>query len=181
MAYRIQSRVGVQAPAFAVWDVLSDLEGWKDWNPLFTEAEGRLSIGSLLQLRRVRPDGVGELHEVRVLDWVPNEQILWTYSAAPFAKVIGFLEIEALSATGCVLSVGELYTGFVGDWLGQKNRKKLTPGWRKLAEALKDKAEATWDGTPGEAPPPPEPKAKEKKKPVQMQQMSILGRRKMTN
>ena len=179
MAYRIQSRVGVAAPAFAVWDVLSDLEGWKGWNPLFTEAEGRLSIGSLLQLRRVRPDGVGELHEVRVLDWVPNEQILWTYSAAPFARVIGFLEIEALSSSCCVLAVGELYTGFVGDFLGQRARKKLTPGWRGLAEALKERAEATWDGTPGETVVPPDPRPKEKKKSPPMQQLSILGRRKM--
>lgn len=178
MAYRIQSRVGVQAPAFAVWDVLSDLEHWKDWNPLFTEAEGRLSIGSLLQLRRVRPDGVGEQEEVRVLDWVPNEQILWTRTVAPFARVIGFLEIEALSSTGCVLSVGELYTGLVGDHLGKQRRRAATPGWTRLAEALKEKAEATWDGTPGEAVVPPEPKPKQKKQPAPVQQISILGRRK---
>lgn len=166
MGYRIQSRVGVQAPAFAVWDVISNLEGWKDWNPLFTEAEGRLSIGTLLRLRRVRAGGKGELEEVRVVDWVPNEQILWLKVIAPFARSLAFLEIEALSETGCVLAVGEVFDGVIGERLGKKQRRELREGWTRLAEAAKAQAEATWDGTPGDRvlPPPPKPKPKEKPK-----------------
>jgi hypothetical protein len=178
MAYRIQSRVGIQAPAFAVWDVLADLEGWKAWNPLFTEAEGRLAIGKLLSLRRLRPDGVGELEEVRILDWVPNEQILWTKTVAPFAQVIGFLEIEPLSERGCVLSVGELFTGLVGERMGMSRRRQLTPGWTRMAEALKERAEATWDGTPGEVVAQPERYQPTTRKPQPIEQISILGRRK---
>lgn len=160
MAYRIQSRVGVQAPAFAVWDVLKDLEGWKDWNPLITEAEGKLSIGSLLQLRRVRADGKGELEEVRVVDWVPNEQILWSRSIGLFARSLAFLEIEALSETSCILAVGEVYGGLIGERVGQRRRRELNAGWTRLAEAAKARAEASWDGTPGDkvVPPPPKPK-----------------------
>jgi hypothetical protein len=166
MGYRIQSRIGVQAPAFAVWDVLSDLEGWKDWNPLFTEAEGRLSIGTLMRLRRVRADGKGELEEVRVVDWVPNEQILWLKVIAPFARSLAFLEIEALSETACVLAAGEVFDGLIGERLGKKQRRELNASWTRLVEAAKARAEATWDGTPGERvlPPPPKPKPKEKPK-----------------
>jgi len=178
MGYRIQSRVGVQAPAFAVWEVLSRLDSWKEWNPFITEAEGRLAIGATLQLRRKRPDGVGELEEVRVVDWVPNEQILWTRTLGPFARVLAFLEIEALSETACVLAVGEVYDGLIGERTGKARRRALTAGWQALAEAAKARAEATWDGTPGEpvVPPPPKPKAAKPK--IQVQQMSMLGRRK---
>ncbi len=177
MAYRIQARVGVQAPAFAVWEVISALETWKDWNPLFTEAEGRLSIGALLQLRRVR-DGKGVLEEVRVVDWVPNEQILWTRSLGLMSRVMAYLEIEALSETACVLSVGEIYDGLIGERYGEKNRRLLTPGWKALADAAKARAEANWDGTPGESPPPPPPKKKAVARKMQLEQMGILGRRK---
>jgi hypothetical protein len=160
MGYRIQARVGVQAPAFAVWDVLKDLDGWKDWNPLFSEAEGRLSIGTLVRLRRVKGNGKGELEEVRIVDWVPNEQILWARSVGLFARSLAFLEIEALTETGCVLAVGEVYDGMVGERLGKARRRELHRGWTALAEAAKARAEATWDGTPGEkvVPPPPPPK-----------------------
>ena len=178
MPYRIQARVGVQAPAFAVWDVISQLDTWKDWNPLFTEAEGRLSIGTLLSLRRKR-EGKGELEEGRVVDWVPNEQILWSRTVGPFARVLAFLEIEALSETACVLSVGEVYQGMLGERLAEKQRRPLTAGWKELAEAAKARAEATWDGTPGEAVLPPPPKPKKAVKKMELQQMSILGRRKL--
>lgn len=177
MGYRVQARVGVQAPAFAVWSVLSDLETWKDWNPLITEAEGRLAIGANLRLRRVRPDGVGEAQEVRVLDWVPNEQILWIRTPGPFARVVGFLEIEALSETACLLSVGEVYDGFVGERMGYGKRRPLTAAWQGLADAAKARAEETWDGTPGETVPPPPPKPKAAVKKMQPKTMSMFGRK----
>lgn len=177
MAYRIQARVGVQAPAFAVWEVISALESWKDWNPHFTEAEGRLSIGALLQLRRQR-DGAAVLEEVRVVDWVPNEQILWTRPIGLMARVMAYLEIEALSETACVLSVGEIYDGLIGERIGERQRRALTPGWKALAEAAKQRAEASWDGTPGESVPPPPPKKKSAARTMKLEQISILGRRK---
>lgn len=177
MGYRVQARLGVQAPAFAVWDVLSNLDGWKDWNPLVTEAEGQLLIGKTLHLRRVRHDGVGEAEDVRVVDWVPNEQILWIRKIGLFARVLAFLEIEAVSPTGCILSVGEVYDGLIGTQIGKSRRRVLNKQWTTMAEALKTKAEATWDGTPGESvlPPPPPPKAK--KRPVMAgPQMALMGR-----
>jgi hypothetical protein len=178
MAYRIQARVGVQAPAFAVWEIISALDTWQHWNPLFTEAEGRLSIGALLQLRRVH-EGKRELHEVRVVDWVPNEQILWTRSLGLMATVMAYMEIEALSETACVLSVGEIYDGLIGERIGEKKRRILTPGWKALADAAKQRAEAAWDGTPGESlPPPPPSKKKSAARKMQLEQMGILGRRK---
>jgi len=179
MAYRIQARIGVQAPAFAVWDVMSQFETWKDWNPVITEVEGRLSIGALLRLRRVRIDGKGEIEEVRVVDWVPHEQILWTRSVAPFARALAFLEIEALSPTACILSVGEIYDGLIGERLGERARRPLTERWRTLADALKGRAEDQWDGTPGEPPaPPPTPHIAKAKKGMQLEQIGFLGRRK---
>src|SRR4051812_7177825 len=103
MAYRVQSRVGVAAPASAVWSAICELEGWGEWNPLFPQAEGRLSIGSIVTLTRVL-EGKTERHEVKIVDWVPNAQIVWSRSIAPFATSLGYLEIEALTDRGCVLA-----------------------------------------------------------------------------
>lgn len=177
MAYRIQSRVGVKAPAHAVWAVIADLERWNAWNPLFVEAEGRLSIGALLTFRRARSDGTrGAQEQARLLDWVPNEQILWSRTLGPFARVIGFLEIEALSERACILSAGELYDGLIGQRLGAARRRPATAQFLGLCEAAKAQAEATWDGTPGEPPAPPSAPAPKTAKP-RMQQMSMFGRR----
>ena len=173
MSYRVQSRAGVAAPASAVWAVISELGAWSEWNPTFPEAEGRLSIGSLLMLRRVL-DGNGERQEVRVVDWVPNAQIVWSRSIGLFARSLGYLEIDALSERSCILAAGEIYSGALGHALAKRQRRVLTAGFQALCEAAKSRAEATWDGTPDEPvpPPPPVPPPTIKLKPIQM---SIRG------
>ena len=169
MPLRVQHRVGVAAPASAVWSVISDLEGWGGWNPLYPEAEGRLSIGALLQLRRVLADQ-GERHEVRVVDWVPREQIVWARTIAPFARSLGYIEIEALTERGCILSAGEIYQGALGPMVAKRIRSQLKHGFQALCDAAKARAEATWDGVPDEPviPPPPPPAPKLKTGSIQM-------------
>ena len=173
MTIRVQHRVGVAAPASAVWSVISDLEGWAVWNPLFPEAEGRLSIGALISMRRVL-EGTGERQEVRVVDWVPNAQIVWLRSIAPFARSLGYIEIEALTERGCILAAGELYQGLFGELVGKQIRRKLRPGLEALCEAARAQAEATWDGVPDEPVPPPPPPPQPKMRMNQMQ-MSLRG------
>ena len=163
MAYRVQSRVGVAAPASAVWAAICELEQWGEWNPLFPKAEGRLSIGSLVELTRAL-DGKTERHEVRIVDWVPSAQIVWSRSIAPFARSLGYLEIEALSERGCILAAGEIYEGHLGAIIGKRLRRPLREALQALCEAAKARAEANWDGTPDEPvpallPPPPPKKA----------------------
>jgi hypothetical protein len=173
MAFRVQHRVGVAAPASALWAVVSDLEGWGTWNPLFPEAEGRLSIGALLTLRR-ELDGKSEGHEVRIVDWVPNAQIVWARSIAPFARSLGYIEIEALTERGCILSAGELYQGALGELIGKRVRPTLRHGFVALCEAAKARAESTWDGVPDEPVPPPPPPVPVKQRSAMMQ-MSLRG------
>jgi hypothetical protein len=176
MAYRVQSRVGVAAPASAVWSVISELEGWGGWNPLFTQAEGRLSIGSLVTLTRLL-EGKSERQEVKIVDWVPNAQIVWSRSIAPFARSLGYLEIEALSDKSCILAAGEIYEGRLGQAIGKRVRRPLQDGLLALCEAARARAAATWDGVPDEPVPPPQPAPPPKKKQAIMQ-MSLMGRRK---
>jgi hypothetical protein len=173
MAFRVQHRVGVAAPASAVWAAISELADWSEWNPLYPKAEGRLAIGSLVELTRDL-DGKTERQEVRIVDWVPNAQIVWQRSITLFASSMGYLEIEALSERGCILAAGEIYEGRVGDFIGRKLRRPLREGLVALCEAAKVRAEAGWDGTPDEAPPPPPP-LPAPKKPVHTIQMSLRG------
>jgi hypothetical protein len=175
MSYRIQHRIGIAAPASAVWRALADLEQWSAWNPLFTEAEGRMSIGSIVTFRRAAA-GQSRLEQVRILDWVPNEQLVWSRSIGLFADNLGYIEIEALTEQGCIVACGEIYRGLVGKQIGQFGRKKLRPGYAALCEALKTRAEAMWDGVPDPTLPPPKPKPKPVQKPKQAT-MSIMGRR----
>lgn len=173
MAYRVQSRVGVAAPASAVWAAICELEQWGEWNPLYPQAEGRLSIGSLVTLTRALQSR-SERMEVRIVDWVPNAQIVWARSIAPFARSLAYLEIEALTERGCILAAGEIYQGRLGDFLGKRVRRPLQEGLLALCHGAKARAEANWDGTPDE-PLPPQPPPPPVKKKLPTLQMSLRG------
>ena len=176
MAYRIQSRVGVAAPASAVWSVIGDLESWSEWNPLFPEVEGRLSVGALVNVRRVLGD-VSEGYETRVVDWVPNAQIILARSIAPFARSLTYLEIDPLTERGCILAVGELYEGRFGEMIGKKMNRKLGPAFLAVCEAVKARAEATWDGVPDEPVPPPTPPPARKPAAPKLMAFSLRGKK----
>ncbi len=165
MSFRIEHRIGIAAPAPVVWEVLSDLAHWGDWNPLYPQVEGSLRIGERLNLTE-RLAGQDQPAAVTVVDWVPNEQILWKSTAlGGFVKRLRFLELEALSENGCIFSNGELWQGrYAGFGVGDR-RRAYHDAFAALGEALKDRAEAAWAAkSPAEraeiervAAPPPEP------------------------
>ena len=165
MSFRIEHRIGVAAPAPVVWEVLSDLARWGEWNPLHPQVEGALRIGERLSLTE-RLGGQDQAAAVTIVDWVPNEQILWRSSAlGGFVKRLRFLELEALSENGCIFSNGELWQGRYAGFAVRDRRRAYHEAFAALGEALMDRAEAAWAAkTPEEraeieryAAPPPEP------------------------
>ncbi len=178
MAYRTQVRLGVKAPPAAVWAAMADFDQWADWNPYYVKAGGRMAIGAEIELVRML-GGVAAPETGAIVDWVPDEQLVWRRKAGLFAQTIAYIEIDGLAPTACILTVGEIFDGLIGRHVSKRRRRLLKAGLTALGEALKARAEAQWDGTPDETvvPIPPvhvNPKAKKTKGPMQM---SVFGRR----
>jgi hypothetical protein len=144
MSFRIEHRIGVAAPAPVVWEVLADLANWRDWNPLYPEVQGALRIGERLTLTE-RLKGQDQTVTATVVDWVPNEQILWRATAlGGFVKRLRFLELESLSENGCIFSNGELWQGRYAGFAVGDRRRAYHDAFAALGEALKERAEAAW-------------------------------------
>lgn len=171
MQFRIEHRIGVAAPAAAVWPVLAELERWGEWNPVYPRATGTLSIGGELRLTE-RIGGREEEIAPRIVDWVPDSQILWRRKTGKgWVTALRYIELEALSEEGTVFSNGELYEGtFAGRIVG--DRRVRREAFAAMGEALKARAEAAWASlgeearaavprnVPPEAIEPPVPKSK---------------------
>ncbi len=143
MALKIEHRIGVSRPAAEVWAVLSELSAWKDWNPMYPEVSGKLLISAPLTVT----EKVGEHTETYpavVAEWVPNTQLIWTRKThAGLVRHVRYIEMEALSETGCIFSNGELFEGFAAQWLvPQGRRRKLKAAFRGFCEAMKARVEA---------------------------------------
>ena len=145
MAVKLEHRIGVQAPAEVIWESLFDVPGWPAWNPIYPKAAGIIRIGAQLDLELAMPGLAPQQIKPVIVDWVPEDRIHWTTrSTYGLVKTIRYLEIEALSETGCIFSNGEIYDGFMGQRIANRDRRAIRAGFAALGEALQQRAEAAW-------------------------------------
>ncbi|HXV94113.1 MAG TPA: SRPBCC domain-containing protein [Pseudonocardia sp.] len=52
----LETRIDIAAPPLAVWEVLTDLARYAEWNPFVLEASGEVAVGARLHVR-IRPEG----------------------------------------------------------------------------------------------------------------------------
>ena len=151
MSFKIEHRIGVQAPPDAIWDLISDLDGWSRWNPLYPRAAGKLAIGSKLQLTLALPGGKPEeIHPV-ILDWVPHMQLAWRLRLmGGLLSTTRYMEIEPLNeGRASVFSHGEIFEGPAAYFMPKPLRQQVKRGFVAMSEAVA--AEAMKGREPPEA------------------------------
>lgn len=147
MAYpiKIEHRIGVQTPAEPIWAMISDINGWSAWNPLYPQAKGEVQFGAKLDLTVAIPgEAPREIHPT-VQDWTPNEQIIWTLSMlGGLIRSTRYIEIETLENGNCIFSNGEIFQGPLMGFIPKKTRRAIKAGFAKFGETVRDRAEAAW-------------------------------------
>ena len=145
MKRAVEHRIGVQAPAEIVWDVVSEFETWHQWNPLYRRAEGQMKIGTALTLEQHLPGQAPTVITPIVQDWVPYEQLHWRSSRmGGFVTTIRYLEIENMGPENATFSNGELFMGLLLRFVGRDERRRLKAAFTEMGEAVRDRAEAIW-------------------------------------
>jgi len=142
---RIEHRIGVQAPAEVIWEVISDLASWRIWNKLYPKASGEIHIGSVLDLTLALPGQAPQEIKPTVLEWVPHEQLHWRLTMLRgLVRTIRYFEIETLAGAGCIVSNGEIIGGLLGPRVAKQMGRNIHRAFQENNEALKARAEALW-------------------------------------
>ncbi|HKR86670.1 MAG TPA: SRPBCC domain-containing protein [Phenylobacterium sp.] len=142
---RVEHRIGVQAPAEVIWELIRDVDAWSSWNPLYARASGSLHIGEVLDLEVVLPGMKPQATKATVLEWVPNEQLHYqTRGLGGLIRGTRYVEIEALAPESCIVSNGEIMGGFLGPRLAPSLGPRIYRAIKGMNEALKEKAESMW-------------------------------------
>lgn len=142
---RIEHRIGIQAPAEVIWEVIADLKSWGEWSKLYPAASGEIRIGAVLDLTLALPGRPVEQIHPTVLEWVPNEQLHWKLTMLRgLVKTVRYFEIEALAEAGCIVSNGEIIGGLMGPRLGKSMSRTIYRAFLDMNEALKARAESLW-------------------------------------
>jgi len=142
---RIEHRVGVQAPAEVIWEVLSDLGSWERWCVLYPKASGEIRIGSVLELTLALPGQAPREIRPTVLEWVPNEQLHWKLTMmGGLMKTVRYFEIETLAEASCIVTNGEILGGLIGPRVGKRMARNIYRAFVDMNDALKARAESLW-------------------------------------
>lgn len=153
---KVERRIGVQAPADVVWEIIHDVAAWPEWNPLYPKSAGAVRIGERIDLTRALPGRGPDAFSATVLDWTPNELLhLRRASLGGLVAATLYWEIDTLAEENCVFSTGELYMGWLGPSAAGRIRRPLRKGLTAACEALKARAELMWRdrrGAPTSAP-----------------------------
>jgi len=142
---KIEHRIGVQTPAAAVWAFVSDINGWSAWNPLYPKARGELAFDSRLDLTVTLPGEAPREIQPVIVDWTPNEQIIWRLSMlGGLLRSTRYIETETLDNGNVIFSNGEIFEGPLLWMISRKQRRAIKAGIVEFCEAVRDRAEAAW-------------------------------------
>ena len=144
MTRRILTEIEIDATPRVVWDVLTDLDGYADWNPLITEASGTVAVGEKLTNRFESPGGRAATFHPRVTVVDAERVFEWVGRLGFSALFEGRHRFELEATTdGTHLTHSEVFSGVATPLLMRKSAYlQVVEGFKALNNALKARAEA---------------------------------------
>ena len=138
----IRTDIEIDAPADRVWEILTNLGAYPQWNPFIVEAAGDLRQGGRLELA-IRPPGRKAMtFEPLVLEWQPPRRFVWLGRLGVRGIFDGkhIHEVEPLGENRSRYTQREQFNGVLVPFMGGvlRDTKK---GFEMMNEALKSGAE----------------------------------------
>ena len=134
----MSATIQIDAPPSAVWTVLTDLGRYPEWNPLFREASGQVTVGSRITLRAVQPaNGRLMTVKVRVTAADPGAELRWASSLPGLMSGEHSFVLTSLDG-GTRVAQTEIYGGLLAATVSVPRTETI---FQALNAALKQRAE----------------------------------------
>jgi hypothetical protein len=135
--YRVSRTI--QAPADAIWKLLTDAGGYPGWNPAVDRIEGRIAQGETIKV--FVPVNPGRTFPVKVTEFTPPKRMTWT-GGMPLGLFKG-VRTYTLAQAGdgaTEFTMEEVYSGPLLPVFG-RSVPDLTGAFEQFADGLKKRAE----------------------------------------
>ncbi len=141
----IKTEIHILAPADQTWKVLTDFNGWKEWNPTVNLAEGSSSVGSKLNITIRGKNGKdASNYQPIVVESNPIGSFRWR---ANMMNDFLFKNDRVFSLTakdgGTLLVHKEEFSGLMVPLMWKMLEGFVGPSLEKMNLALKQKLEST--------------------------------------
>ena len=145
MSFVIDRTVEINAPADTVWEVLTDLPRYREWNPFVVECESSLKPGEPINMKVKLGDKLQAANEV-MLEFQPKNRFAYRMKPFPLGGLSSFRSHDLQSA-------GPNRTRYVSHfelrgWMMPLVRglmgKHLQNGFAGMTEGVRERAEQLW-------------------------------------
>ncbi len=143
MRHHLHTTIDIAAPPEVVWEVLTDLERYSEWNPFIVSSRGVAAVGERLTNRMQPPGGramtfrpkVTVVEPGRVLEWLGRLGVPGVFDGRHR------FELEPNPA-GTRLTQSEEFTGLLVRFLQKSLDTATAQGFEDMNLAVKARAEA---------------------------------------
>jgi hypothetical protein len=142
MSKHLVSQIDIAADPERVWQVLTDLTGYEQWNPFIVQADGTAEPGSRLRLRMQPVDGKATTQRPTVLEARRAERLRWLGRVG----VPGLFDADHTFLLeprdgGTRLRQNEEFRGVLVPFLSRTLDRGTLPAFHAMNRALKRRAE----------------------------------------
>ncbi len=137
-------KVTIHAPASVVWQVLTDLEKYPEWNPFTVQAVSNLKIGSPIDMTLPKANGkaMTQREYIKVVDI--EKQLSWG-APMPYRWILEALRdqyIAVLDENTCTYFTTDSFWGLLTNTVMKQQGLWVKNGFDSVAFALKQRAES---------------------------------------
>lgn len=143
MRHELHTEIEIDATPEVVWQVLTDLDRYADWNPFITSSVGEARVGTKLINRLEPPDGNAVTFKPRVTVVESGRVLEWLGSLGFRGIFDGRHRFEiAASPNGTKLTQSETFSGVLVRFFRKSLDTQTKSGFEAMNRALKTRAES---------------------------------------
>lgn len=140
----ISDEIEIRAGAEPVWRVLTDFEGYSEWNTFMRPVVGAAEVGARLRVQIRPPGGRAMAFRPRVTAVVPQEELRWKGRLWAPGLLDGehVFEIDPLGPDKVRFVQREIFRGLLVPFVSKKILDQTVAGFGEMNRALKERVEA---------------------------------------
>lgn len=139
----IETSILIQAPVEHVWTILTEVEKYRNWNPVIIDAIGKPIIGRKIQFHKAMTISPIPPHSIVTIFDTENRKLCWTttWIHALFFRTTNSFTLGAVNECSAYLIQVELRQGFVSISSLPSMLHSLRNSMVSMNKALKRQAE----------------------------------------
>ena len=144
MRHELHTQIDIHATPETVWNILTDLDQYPEWNPFIVESRGDVALGNKLVNRMQPPDGKATTFKPTITAVDPTRTFEWVGRLGVPGVFDGRhrFELEPTPSGGTRVMHTEHFNGVLVRILRKTLDTQTSAGFEAMNTALKTRAEA---------------------------------------